>query len=309
MKKILLSVVALVAAMNVNAQEVFAVTQEAADAVLPGDPTIDDGKGNIVYYEASAAGTVLGATENVTMKLLNEDNLRKTGLSANNVELNGVEFGSKTGFQGKTNPPATATEGTYPTTGFVLSYDVKKDGFLYVLHKSSYNKNYVVYEQEQRIPFAHYMLDEDNVVKGYDLNTVEGATTEKDGIIVIADGYVVGKANEYNDKITKGGTAVIKFPVYAGCKYDVLATGSKITTAGFIFSDADNVKITCTNRDKETGEITTEYILNEGGGSDGIANVKTVELNNGRIYNLAGQEVGKNFKGIVVVNGKKFMNK
>jgi glutamine synthetase len=30
---------------------------------------------------------------------------------------------------------------------------------------------------------------------------------------------------------------------------------------------------------------------------------------NGRIYNLAGQEVSKNFKGIVVKNGKKYMNK
>jgi hypothetical protein len=45
-------------------------------------------------------------------------------------------------------------------------------------------------------------------------------------------------------------------------------------------------------------------------GADGIANVAaTAKAENARMFNLAGQEVGKNFKGIVVVNGKKFMNK
>ena len=309
MKKILLSVVALVAAINVNAQEVFAVSQEVADALLPGEPTEQDPKGEKTnYYPETAAGKEIGSTDNVTLSLLIAQKLCKTGLSKNNVEINGEEFGSKTGLQGFDNVPASATEGTYPTSGYVLHFDVKKDGYLYVIHKASYNKNYVVWEEERRVPFAHYMLDEDNVVKGYDLNNVEGATEEKGGVTIIKDDYVVDKPKVYNEKITKGGTAMIKVPVYADCKYDVHATGSKITFAGFIFSEADDVRITCTDRDADTKEITAEYVLNVIDPA-GIANVKTVALDNARTFNLAGQEVSKNFKGIVVVNGKKFMNK
>ena len=32
-------------------------------------------------------------------------------------------------------------------------------------------------------------------------------------------------------------------------------------------------------------------------------------INNGAIYNLAGQKVGKDYKGIVIQNGRKFIQK
>lgn len=42
----------------------------------------------------------------------------------------------------------------------------------------------------------------------------------------------------------------------------------------------------------------------------GIANVVASKpMNNGAIYNLAGQKVDKNYKGIVIMNGKKFIQK
>ena len=42
----------------------------------------------------------------------------------------------------------------------------------------------------------------------------------------------------------------------------------------------------------------------------GIKNVQTIEVNeNAPIYNLAGQCVGKDYKGVVVQNGKKFIKK
>lgn len=44
--------------------------------------------------------------------------------------------------------------------------------------------------------------------------------------------------------------------------------------------------------------------------TDGIAELKTMgNVENGNIYNLAGQEVGANYKGIIVVNGKKVVRK
>ncbi|MCQ2244683.1 MAG: InlB B-repeat-containing protein [Bacteroidaceae bacterium] len=41
----------------------------------------------------------------------------------------------------------------------------------------------------------------------------------------------------------------------------------------------------------------------------GISSVENVKMNNGAVYNLAGQRVNANAKGIVIVNGKKMFNK
>ena len=43
--------------------------------------------------------------------------------------------------------------------------------------------------------------------------------------------------------------------------------------------------------------------------STGIKEVSAPEVNNDAIYNLIGQRVSKNYKGVVVKNGKKFLNK
>ena len=40
-----------------------------------------------------------------------------------------------------------------------------------------------------------------------------------------------------------------------------------------------------------------------------IQAVKTQKINDGVMYNLAGQKVGKDYKGVVIVNGKKVMMK
>ena len=45
-------------------------------------------------------------------------------------------------------------------------------------------------------------------------------------------------------------------------------------------------------------------------GSTGIQNVSNNVISvNAPMFNLAGQKVGKDFKGVVIMNGKKFMNK
>ncbi|WP_028898133.1 hypothetical protein [Prevotella sp. HUN102] len=51
--------------------------------------------------------------------------------------------------------------------------------------------------------------------------------------------------------------------------------------------------------------ITVTYI-----DATGIETVETINLNeNAPMYNLAGQRVAKNYKGVVIQNGKKFINK
>lgn len=51
------------------------------------------------------------------------------------------------------------------------------------------------------------------------------------------------------------------------------------------------------------------YTLKVEAGSTGISTVKAQKTQNNVIYNLAGQKVGNDYKGIVIMNGKKFMQK
>ena len=43
--------------------------------------------------------------------------------------------------------------------------------------------------------------------------------------------------------------------------------------------------------------------------STGITSIKNNRTNDGKMYNLAGQRVGDDYKGIVIVNGKKYLKK
>ena len=45
------------------------------------------------------------------------------------------------------------------------------------------------------------------------------------------------------------------------------------------------------------------------GGASGIKDVKATQSSNSAIYNLAGQKVNTSYKGIVIKNGKKFIQK
>ena len=56
---------------------------------------------------------------------------------------------------------------------------------------------------------------------------------------------------------------------------------------------------------QSTPELVSGYLAAT---ATGIENV-TAKAQNGKMFNLAGQEVSKNFKGIVIINGKKYMVK
>ena len=51
------------------------------------------------------------------------------------------------------------------------------------------------------------------------------------------------------------------------------------------------------------------YSIKVEAGSTGISTVNAQKMQNNVIYNLAGQKVGNDYKGIVIMNGKKFMQK
>lgn len=74
----------------------------------------------------------------------------------------------------------------------------------------------------------------------------------------------------------------VTFEVEAGNEYYVFTTGSKIGLYGFIFPDD---------------------------GTTGINAISNESNENAPVYNIAGQKVSKNAKGVLIQNGKKFINK
>ena len=53
----------------------------------------------------------------------------------------------------------------------------------------------------------------------------------------------------------------------------------------------------------------TKVSLVKGGDDTAVKTIKTVKGQNGAIYNLAGQKVSADYKGVVIINGKKVLNK
>ena len=55
--------------------------------------------------------------------------------------------------------------------------------------------------------------------------------------------------------------------------------------------------------------LKTVKVIKVGGGGTGIKTLKNADAQNGIRYNLSGQKVDANYKGVVIMNGKKFMQK
>ncbi len=92
------------------------------------------------------------------------------------------------------------------------------------------------------------------------------------------------------------------------CNIDA-AIGGKITPHVFkVPESAAGSKSFKMSRNKAgTNIFLTKLTINRG--TTGIKEIKNVQLQNNAVYNLAGQKVGNDYKGIVIVNGKKFMQK
>ena len=149
MKKFLLSAAALMAAMSMNAQVESAFID--ADNVFAGieETKWTDDKGKEQSGYPVEAGHVLCASDNVTMKIAYQENGKITALAGENdnaktVTIGGVTYKATKGVTGNQNPTASITEAS--TNGFVIQFDVKKDGYIYAICKLSSNKPYYVWE-------------------------------------------------------------------------------------------------------------------------------------------------------------------
>ena len=87
--------------------------------------------------------------------------------------------------------------------------------------------------------------------------------------------------NEKGENIIAAkSNGTVTFSVAEGGTYYVFAAGTKMGFFGFKY---------------------------EAGTSTGISSIEAVAKNDGKTYNMAGQQVSGSFKGLVIKNGKKFM--
>ena len=270
------------------------------------------------------AETVFCSTSNVTMKAAWNDTYKIVSLTAetdaaNKVIIDGVTYDMPTGIQGQNNPKPSDLVSGGQNSGAVFKFDVKADGVLYVFGKLTGNKSYYVWEGDvanaQGMPVA-YTMQAQPVGGGDPVGyTLKG---DANGFYVIGNGYDNGTAMataswcvdvykgltwgaDINPTKTWGSTwtagnalGVIAFPVYQdAATYFVNACGSKITCNGFVFVPGAT----------SIGNIS---FAGAGTGINGIT-VDGADNANAPVFNLAGQRVSKDAKGILIQNGKKFI--
>ncbi|MBQ4353023.1 MAG: hypothetical protein II758_05545 [Prevotella sp.] len=267
-----------------------------------------------------AAETALGSNDAIDAYIAFTDNYKASNIKNNDynvVKIGGNEVLTKGGMQGSNNPkdvngnsPAgNVAEGTAPSvpvSGCVYGITAKADGIVYVVAKLSSNKAYTVFEDGAAIGYKAAMEANNAAFADGKLFVEVKGEGEYNLVKTPIDWLERIATGDPASEIKVNGLGVIWFPVYNGGKYLVNACGSKASVSGMYFATAEQ-DVVVEGTDSEAPK--DAFTIYTAGGADGIANVAATKAENARMFNLAGQEVGKNFKGIVVVNGKKFMNK
>lgn len=312
MKKTLLFGAALCMAAAVNAQTESAFIDAAALGITTENTDV-------------AAGTVLCTSTNVTMKAAYGIQYKTVAMSGESdkfksVTIDGVNYGLVTGIQGQTNPTNTKCASTQqPTAGAIFQFDVKADGVLYVFSKLSANKQYYAFEgaysAETPSSSIGYTIVGGGQADGKTYSAVHPAdadgyanfsgypTAETIGTYFLCDllgirpttdeTYGTNTFNDDNFKQTILGVAA--FPVYAEAEtYYYFAVGSKVTCDGFVFIPG--------------AKTVANIEISETQGTTSISNVAAASQN-AAVYNLLGQRVAADTKGLVIINGKKVIRK
>ena len=189
----------------------------------------------------------------------------------------------------------------YGTVAMAVPAGVKAKTYKVVDGKLTVSRTYENGSEYDVIPAGEAVVLEADV----DANTpymfsVSSTTTEPDG-----------------DNLLRGTDAAQTINA-AGYKYYKLAKNNAGTKVGFYYAVEDGVSITNGAHKAylavpEGDEAKTFFVLGEddetSSETTAISAVEIEIANGATLYNLAGQKVGKDYKGIIVVNGKKYVRK
>ncbi len=212
-------------------------------------------------YDATAltAGTVLGSNESIEASVAFDDSYKTVNLKYEGYgwwEIDGVQvnaYADTLGLQGSTNPkdadganPANAC--TVPSGGAVFAVSAKADGWLYIFHKASSNKQYMVEENSLPIGYHFGMVTTD--ANGYfgeagarkvleftiEGNNELGQITDGRKLLYPED-YAKAEGDETigTADYKRNGLGVIAVPCYKDCQYWFHSTGSKMSAVGVAY--------------------------------------------------------------------------
>lgn len=317
MKKFLLSAVALVATMSVNAQE-FIYAVETVGADLNGD-AVTAISGTFELGSSSTATLSVGAESSWKLVSINgpkdaaEDasfryvNFVNEGITVAETDMTDTYGYAQGGLQGNDNPKdidggSTPTTFQVFATGAFFKLDVTADGYAYVVHKGSSNKQYMVFEGSSALAYEYAQGIDYQTVAAYDLYSY----ADEYGYISLTGDLSGGLSNVQTITgvgSSNSGVAYIGFPIYADCTYSFGASGSKMSLLGVLVTTEEVTDITVSTVNDDV--LTLK-------GATGISSAVVsgnVLSTDAPIYNIAGQRVSASTKGLLIQNGKKYINK
>ena len=175
----------------------------------------------------------------------------------------------------------TIAKKNLPKSGCYYTFTPTKAGSLKVGIQLNSNKSFFVVKSDG------------TAISDFDIKDKEGTTVALR--VAVEDVSVFASSEE---KVY----GYVTFNVVAGESYTVFCTGSKLGFYGFIFSE------TSATIDPATCAAVKAEIDAAAGGETAISAVKAT-AEDGVAYNLAGQKVDESFKGIIIKNGKKMIQK
>ena len=322
MKKIFTLVSIAFCAMSVNAQEVWTVNNEDGTLKAEYVPNSDASAMSVVKFSTTnvegthTSGPIAGYTDAETTPLepkvdnswgnISKKDLSKDGSVApfyyvqgkgNPVNLDKVTFeevvtdGTPTGiFRAFWDDSYYAPDGSagLPKNGTYVTLTPKVSGTMKVtvwINKGSRDVYVVKASDAKALALGTEVIasgyingqnnevaedDVDNPLKGYPRMQDNIATKGTEG----ADAYVVGAGNQ-------AFWGYLTFTAEANETYYVFNKNTQIGFGGFEFTPSGT----------------------------GISNITATDNADAPVYNLAGQRVSKDTKGLLIKNGKKFINK
>lgn len=334
MKKSLLIAAALVATLSANAQ---GEKDYFAKNISGLSTTTTPLAAGTACGSTSLVDATIGADDSYKLVSVNGPKNADGSASYRNITFDGVTLSEtepgleQGGVQGNSNPkdvdggtPSSTLNA--PVSGAYFQFKAKADGYLYVVGKLSSNKSYTVFEEGSAIPYQYAQGTDGAALANPATYDLTGTGTTVDGVenITLADHpagimwpeQIIGNCTDPASwtKIGQNGVGFIGFPVFEGLTYIVNANGSKFSGLGFYTSTtkAQNVALTTDGADDPIVFV-KDGVLQGGGNVNGIKAVSVdsqATLNAmDPMYNLAGQRVTGAYKGVVLQNGHKFINK
>ncbi len=197
-----------------------------------------------------------------------------------------------------TNTAYTADCGKLPVRGMYIEITPIVNGTVKMgVYINKNNHELFIIDESTKTPIANDKVSVNFYYQNNGWTFDDNGTTVSNVTGTLPADYIIQHTNGYTQNRPALGT--ISFPVEAGKKYMIMNPKSQVGFYGFTYT-------------YDKAAFDTADPLPEPQLPTAIETVKNIEkaINaNAPVYNLAGQKVDKSQKGILIQNGRKFVNK